>query len=193
MTYTQITILFLWGFLPSSAQDFMFRTVEINGGRIKSGEYKNFDKYDLGDYIFFNGIYENNLTFKIQNKTTNEIEYAYEDTISDAMILIPKFFKNDDNSIIIIMIEVAAEYSWGQEIVLIKDETVKYLGYLSYAALSDEYEESISNYCMIKGNKEKITISFKDVSIIDYSNTDKVINGKDLKFELSMEGIKKIN
>jgi len=36
-------------------------------------------------------------------------------------------------------------------------------------------------------------MSFEDVPIIDYSDADKVINGEDLKFELSTEGIKKIN
>jgi hypothetical protein len=192
MTYFQIIVLFFLGCLPSFAQDFTFRPDEIEGILIESGENKNHYTYDLGDYTFFKGVYENNLTFKIQNKMTGDIEFAYKDTISDAMILIPKFFKNEDNSIIVIMIEVAAEYSWGQEIVLINNRTVNYLGYLNYAVAADN-EESLAEYCTIKENQGKIIMSFEDVPIIDYSDADKVINGEDLKFELSTEGIKKIN
>jgi hypothetical protein len=158
----------------------------------ESGENKNFYTYDLGEYTLYNGRRENNLKFKIQNKTTNTTEYVYEDSLSDAMILIPKFFVNQDHSIILIMMEVAVEYSWGQEIVLIQNGMVKYLGYLGYAVLGDELEESLSNHCIIEGDKEKMILSFEDVSIIDYSDDDEIINGKTLKFELSIEGINRI-
>ena len=104
--------------------------------------------------------------------------------------------KPEDHSQIVIMIEVAVEYSWGQEIVLIKDKAVKYLGYLNYAAVGDEEEslaeESLAEYCRIQESKGKILLSFDDVSIIDYSDDDKIIDGKSLKLELSSAGIEKI-
>ncbi len=64
---------------------------------------------------------------------------------------------------------------------------------MSYAVLGEEYEESIADYSIIQGNKEKMILSFENVKIIDYTNDDAIINGEDLKFELSLEGIKKIN
>ena len=192
-TYAQIIIFFFSGCLNVSAQDTDFIAVPLDPELIESGENKNFYKYDLGSYNLFIGRYENNLRFKIQNKNTNHIDYTNKNTNSDAMIRIPKFFINKDHSIIVILMEEAAEYSWGQEVILILDGTIKNLGYLSYAVLGEDYEESIADYSIIRGNKKKMILSFENVKIIDYSNDDAIINGEDLKFELSLEGIKKIN
>ena len=193
MTYAQIIIFFFSGCLNVSAQDTDFISVPLDPELIESGENKNFYKYDLGSYNLFIGRYENNLRFKIQNKNTNQIDYTHKNTNSDAMIGIPKFFINKDHSISVILLEEAAEYSWGQEVILILDGTIKNLGYLSYAVLGEDYEESIADYSIIRGNKKKMILSFENVKIIDYSNDDAIINGEDLKFELSLEGIKKIN
>jgi hypothetical protein len=109
------------------------------------------------------------------------------------MILIPKFFSDVDNSALLIMVEVAVEYSWGQHVVLIKDNAVNYLGYMNYAVLGEELEESISDYCIITSSQDKIWLTFEDVKIIDYSNDDKLIDGRELKFELSRNGIIRLN
>jgi len=189
---TKLTIVLSFISLISlSAQDLTFKNVKIDPVLIDTGSYKNYFKYDMGDYILYNGRYENNLNFKIQDKVTHNIEYVYKDTISDAMILKPKFFENADNTIKVIMIEVAAEYSWGQEIILIKDKTVKYLGYLDYIV---DLEEglSISDYCRLYMDKEKIIMIFDDVPIIYWPEESKKINGKDLKFELDVNGINRV-
>jgi hypothetical protein len=190
-SYFPFILLLILGYIPSLAQNVTLNSVEIEGELIESGENKNYYSYDLGDYIFFNGAYEHNLTFRIQDKFTGKIEFTYEDSVSDAMILIPNFFCNEDHSLIVAMIEVAVEYSWGQQIVLIKNKTVKYLGYLNYAVAGDQ-EESLAEYCRIQESDGKILILFDDVPIIDYLNDDKIINEKALKFELSSEGIEKI-
>ncbi len=110
-TYAQIIIFFFSGCLSVSAQDTNFIAVPLDPELIESGENKNFYKYDLGSYNLFVGRYENNLRFKIQNKNTNQIDYTHKNTNSDAMIRIPKFFINKDPSIIVILMEEAAEYS----------------------------------------------------------------------------------
>jgi len=173
----------------NSGQESTFVPLLVDPELVEQGEPKNYYKYDLGDYIFWNGRYENNLHFKIQDKLSGNIVYNYADTISDAMILIPKFFSNVDRSIILIMVEVAVEYSWGQQVVLIKDQTVNYLGYMNYAVLGKELEESISDYCIVTMNRDKIWLTFKDVKVVDYSDDDKIIDGEDIKFELGMNGI----
>ena len=175
-----------------SAQESRFIATNIDPVLIESGEYKNYYKYDIGDFIFWKGRYENNLRYKIQDKITQNIVYQYVDSISDAMILKPKFFSNADNSTLLIMVEVAVEYSWGQHVVLIKDQVVNYLGYMNYAVLGEELEESISDYCIITCSKDKIRLTFEDIKIIDYSNEDMVIDGKELKFELDINGIKQV-
>ena len=186
-------ILFLIVCNTLTAQECRFIPAQVEPELIESGEYKNYYRYDLGAYVFWLGRYENNLRFKIQDKATQDIEFNYVDSVSDAMILIPKLFSNVDNSEIVILVEVAAEYSWGQEVVLIKDQTVNYLGYMNYAVLGEEMEESISDYCIITSSRNKIWLTLEDIKIIDYSNGDKILNGKEMKFELDKKGIERIN
>lgn len=82
------------------------------------------------------------------------------------------------------MIEVAAEYSWCQEILLLKNQKIKHLGYLDYAVDKDD-GESISDYCTFLCNDDKLTLTFIDVPIIYWPDESNVINGKDLKFEIT--------
>lgn len=192
-TYIILFILALLSSASVSGQDIDFISVQIEPELIESGEYKNFYKFDLGQYVLLNGRHENNLRYKILNKKTDQIDYENKNSMSDAMIRIPMFFINEDKSIIIILMEEAAEYSWGQEVILISDGRINNIGYLSYAVSGEEYEESLADYCRIQGDKNKMVMSFEDVQIIDYSNNDAIIEGKDLKFELSPEGIKRIH
>lgn len=158
---------------------------------IETGEFKNYFCYDLGDFHFYNGRFENNLSYKIQQKDNEKIVYTRKDSLSDAMILKPKFFFSPDNSTILIMIEVAAEYSWGQEIILIKNSKIKYLGYLDYTVDKDN-GESISEYCDFHCENGKLTMKFNDVQIIYWPDESNKINGKDLKFEITDNEIKRI-
>jgi len=187
-----LLLLFLAVFLSVSAQENYFLSVNVEPELIESGKYNNFYKYDLGKYLLFVGRYENNLRYKIQNKQSNHIDYENKDSMSDAMIRIPKFFFNEDKSILIILMEEAAEYSWGQEVIMIRNGVVRNIGYLSYAVLGEEYEESLADHCRIKGNKDRIWMTFEDIKIIDYSNDNSIIEGRDLRFELTMDGINRI-
>jgi hypothetical protein len=192
-TYFTFFILASLLSLAVSGQNTDFISVRIEPKLIESGEYKNYYKFDLGNYVLLNGRYENNLRYKLLNTNTNQIDYENKKSMSDAMIRIPRFFFNEDKSIIIMLMEEAAEYSWGQEVILISGGKINNLGYLSYAVLGEEYEESLADYCRIQGNKNKLVMSFEDVQILDYENNDAIIKGKDLKFEMSLEGIKRIH
>ena len=193
MRTTLIIVLFISVcFKYSSAQIKKLDEKEINEVLIETGEYKNYYEYDLGDFIFYNGRRENNLTFKILNKKTNHIEYTYRDSISDAMIHNPMFFSNAKGSIIVILVEVAAESSWGQLVLLITKGTIKYLGYLNYT-VNNEIGESISEYCFITEKNDQIILGFEDIPILSWDEDAKIINGKELKFELGMNGLRRIN
>ena len=192
-TYISFVVLASLQSPTVSGQETDFISVQIEPKLIESGEYKNFYKFDLGNFMLLNGRYENNLRYKFLNTNTDQVIYENKKSMSDAMIRIPKFFFNEDQSIIIILIEEAAEYSWGQEVILISEGKINNLGYLSFAVLGEEYEESLADYCHIRGNKNKMVMSFEDAQILDYTNNDSIIEGKDLKFELSLEGIKRID
>jgi hypothetical protein len=159
---------------------------------LENGEYKNYVQFDLGDYYCYNGKYENNLKFKILRKDTNEIVFADDDSQSDAMIFKPKFFSNSDQSICVIMIEIATEYSWGQQIVVIKNNKILPLGYLDYAVAIDN-GNSIADYCDFVCVNDKLILQFQEVPIINWEDEEHIILGKDLKFELTDYDIQRID
>lgn len=163
----------------------------IDKSLIETGYFKNYFRYDLGDFYLYNGRFENNLSYKIQQKDNGKIVYTRKDSLSDAMILKPKFFFNTGKSTIILMIEVAAEFSWGQEIILIRNQKINYLGYLDYIVDKDN-GESISDYCYFLCEDDKLTMIFDDVPIIYWPDEYNKINGKDLKFEITEKEIKRI-
>jgi hypothetical protein len=165
--------------------------LNIDKSLVETGEFKNYFCYDLGDFNFYNGRSENNLSYKIQQKDNNQIVYTRKDSLSDAMIFKPSFFVNPDKSTILIMIEVAAEYSWGQELILIKNQSINYLGYLDYA-VDKGNGESISDYCNFQCYNGRLTMIFNDVPIIFWPDESNSIDGKDLKFEITDNAIKRI-
>jgi len=48
----------------------------IDKSLIDTGEFKNYFRYDLGDCYFYNGRFENNLSYKIQQKDNGTIVYT---------------------------------------------------------------------------------------------------------------------
>ncbi len=174
------------------AQNNYFILVEPPNKLIDSGTCINFRQFNLGNIDFYNGRKENNLKYFIKDKSNGKILYQRPEELSDAMILKPKFFYNENTKTYILLIEEAAEYSWGQEVLIIHDNnTVKFLGYLDYA-VDKGNGESISDYAKIYFDKGKIILAFDDVPLIYYPDESQTINGKDIMFELNSNGIKKL-
>jgi hypothetical protein len=185
MNTTKLVILLTFiSWISISGQPVNFNKVNVERVLIDSGEFRNYYKYDLGNYLFYNGRYENNLKFQVQEKKNHKKVLDHSNTTSDALILKPKFFMTPNKSIIVIMVEVAAEYSWGQELILIKNKKIKYLGYLDYA-VDLENGLSISDYCNFSLIKNKVFLTFDNVPIVYWPEESNKIFGKDLKFELS--------
>jgi hypothetical protein len=184
-------IIFVLYWLSGLSQNEPFERILNNKVIIDSGVYRNFAKYDIGDFIVYNGMHENNLKFQIINKKTSKIIYSYYDTLSDAMILKPVFFNNIGSNYLIIMLEVAAEYSWGQELILIINGKVFHPGYLNYARV-EENGTSIANHSHFIRNKNLILLTFDDVPLVNWDNEKVVIPGSTIRFEITEKQINKI-
>ena len=172
------------------AQDNYFILVEPPNKLIDTGIFKNFRQFDLGDIDFYNGRKENILKYFIKDKSNGNILYQRPEELSDAMILKPKFFYNNNTKTYILLIEEAAEYSWGQEVLKIdNNNAVIFIGYLDYA-VDKGNGESISDYAKIYYEKGNIILAFDEVPLIYYPDESIIINGKDIMFELNSNGIK---
>jgi len=79
----------------------------------------------------------------------------------------------------------------GKEIILIKNRDIRYLGYLDYT-VDKENGESISDYCGFLCRNGKLIMIFRDIPIIYWPDESNLINGKDLKFEITDKGIGRV-
>ncbi|MBN2756486.1 MAG: hypothetical protein JXR51_04845 [Bacteroidales bacterium] len=175
----------------TQAQKTTILKAKVDKTLIKSGKFKNYYQYKLGDFDFLNGRFENNLKFKIRDNLKDSIVFNYNNSQSEAMILKPIFFITNDLKIILIMIEIAAEYSWGQELVLINNGKITKLAYLDYA-VNLENGLSISDYCKLSFENGKIILTFENVPIIYWPEQSKIINGNELKFIINNDKIERI-
>jgi hypothetical protein len=86
------------------------------------------------------------------------------------------------------MLEVAAEFSWGQEIILIKNGKVFHPGYLNYA-INTGNGTSIANHSHFASNQQSIFLTFDDVPIVNWDNDKVVIPGDSIRFEITEKQI----
>ena len=117
----------------SQAQDIYFNIIQPSNELIDTGIFKDYRRFDLGKIDFYNGRKENNLQYFFTDKSNGKVLYQRPEELSDAMILKPKFFYSDSTETYIILIEEAAEYSWGQDVILILYNEIKFIGFLDYA------------------------------------------------------------
>lgn len=186
---TGIFLLLLSG-LSLQAQDTFYKRMHAAKTSIDTGAFKNFVRYDLGSFYLFVGTGENNLKFNIAGKSSNTISFSYDNSFSDALTLKPVFFINEkDSSDMLLMMEIAAEYSWGQEIMLIQGQSVNYIGLLEYAAAIED-NSSIANHCRVARKGKNILILLDSIPVIDFARQEIPLNGADMRIRINTSKMK---
>lgn len=166
-----------------------FFPTKINCSKEISGVSKDYCIYDLGDHILLVGFNTNNLKAMIKSKKSKDLGFMYDETTSDAMIIKPKFFESTDEKIIVIMLELAAEYSWGQKIVMIKNDKVYDCGFLDYMT-NENNGESIAKYAILRQVNGQIVLTFQPQDFVD--KDEKIVKSQTLKYLLTDKGLKQI-
>lgn len=112
----------------------------------------------------------------------------------ESMILFPTFYQSSNpKDPIIILCALGQTDSWGQELFLMKGDTINEIAYLDVSVkvdADDDYDEyflkDISSYTMIEKSQNGLIFSFSADSIkyFGFHNeiADPVITGKDLKY-----------
>ena len=175
--------------LSTYSQQVEIYPVKINCDKNESGIYLDYCLYDLVHYTLLVGFNTNNLKALIKSKKSENVEFVYDQTNSDAMTIKPAFFESSDKKIVVIMLELAAEYSWGQKIVLIMNDQVSDCGFLDYMT-NENNGESIAKYAIIKIVNNQIVLTFQPQEFVDKDEI--IVNSSNLKYLLSKEGIKLI-
>ncbi|HPT02858.1 MAG TPA: hypothetical protein PLJ84_09690 [Bacteroidales bacterium] len=170
------------------------QTVDISPAKFNcskeiSGVSKDYCTYDLGEHILLVGFNTNNLKAMIKSKKSKDLRFVYDGTTSDAMIIKPKFFESSDKKIIVIMLELAAEYSWGQRIVMIKNDKVYDCGFLDFMT-NENNGESIAKYAILRQVNGQVVLTFQPQDFVD--KDEAIVKSQTLKYLLTDKGLKQI-
>jgi len=184
-----LTIFLCFCCLTINSQTVDFYSVKINCSKEISGSSKDYCTYDLGNHLLFVGFNSNNLKAMIKSKKKDDVKFMYDETNSDAMIIKPKFFESSDKKTIIIMLELAAEYSWGQKIVMIKNDNIYNCGFLDYMTNEDN-GESIAKYAIFRQVNGQVILIFQAKDFVD--RNDKIVKSQTLKYLLTDKVLKQI-
>lgn len=183
-----LTIALFYGCMVVSAQTGDFSPVEIGFDNDTMYTIKDYRSYELGGFVLYIGYGGNNLKAMIKSKETGDVKFEYDATSSDAMIIKPQFFESSDKKTWVVMLELAAEYSWGQKLVMIKNGNVYDCGYLDYAANEGD-GESIGKYAKIKELNGRVTLTFQPMDFIDRDGM--IVKSETLTYYLTKKGLKK--
>jgi hypothetical protein len=106
--------------------------------------------------------------------------------VGDSYIFRTKFFEFQDNTKLIFA-ELGFEYNYGVEVFELKDENIKYLGFVDVACA----EDSIYPKLMIERKENKYFITFKG-KIILYNGTDnkETIDGENIEYQTINDNFK---
>jgi len=150
--------------------------------RVESGEYKDFNLYHFKDIDFYFGI--NSFKKMIRIIKNNTEVFALNDSISDAMTYVPTLFSNTkDSQSLILLVEIATEFSWGQLVILIEQDKAYRCGFIDYGVDMKD-ESSIALITRVIKHNDKFEISFKDTLLYQSSNETNKIRGNRIKYIL---------
>jgi len=156
-----------------------FERIELDYLTINEGTYKDFRMYPYAGYEFYNGFSVNNLTFKITDDQ-GKVLIEHDNDSSDAMIAKPNFFTLNGGKEIVILLEIAAEYSWGQDVFWIKNDTIYHPGYINLI-VALENGLSIADYCQIRPDGNNLLMLFENVPMLELGYIEKKYEGKNTK------------
>jgi hypothetical protein len=185
-----IQLFFFSIILNSYSQGNELRMDNCKPVRVQSGEYKDFNLYHFNDIDFYFGI---NNFIKMVRIIKDSIEvFALNDSISDAMTYVPTLFSiAKDPQSLILLVEIATEFSWGQMVILIKQDKAYRCGFIDYG-VDIKDESSISQITRIIKNNGTFEISFDDVLLYQCSNETNKIRVSRIKYVIENHKLRMI-
>lgn len=153
---------------------------------------KHFVMFEVGDIQLFNGDDDESKYFYILDKNTGIKIFEYDQQQLKARRFSPRFFKTEDNDeLVILVMSLEGNYSWGIHIFIIENGKVSHPGYLSYG-VDDFNFASLGLYSQFEQHNDWFVMFFEeDARLINY-DTDNLIIGKDIEFKVEKSQITRI-
>lgn len=175
----------------ANAQSSFFGDIFLEPDEVVSGEYKGLNRFEFEE-----------IAILIEPKKADRITILEADNDQQIFNFInehpesyfskPRFFKSDsETDPVVMMLDVHAVHSIGQQMFLIQGKEVINVGFLPYA-VDDFNFSSLSLYSRFESEGETIFQSFGDIDIIDIEK-EVIVKGSDLRFKIENNRITRIS
>ena len=153
---------------------------------------KNFIMYEVGDIQLFNSDDKEGKYFYILDKKSGNKIFEYDQREIKARRFSPRFFKSVDNDeIIILVVSLEGDYSWGVHIFIIENAMVSHPGFLPYGVDNFNFA-SLGLHGQFEQHNDWFIMFFEeDARLINYES-DELILGKDIEFKVEKDRISRI-
>ena len=153
---------------------------------------KSFIQYDVGGIQLFNGDDKESKYFYILNKNTGAKIFEFDEKSSAARRYKPRFFMTDDNDeLIILVMSLEGNYSWGVHIFIIENGKISHPGFLPYGVDNFNFA-SLGLHGQFEQHGDWFVMFFEeDARLINYE-TDDLVLGKEVEFKVEKDMITRI-
>ena len=159
----------------------------------KNSQFKNFDEYDIGDYLFYNGTGKEALYCYIINKETGALIFSLDEKESKARRYTIRFFGDESNlesSERIITVSLEGDYSWGSHVLIAENGKVHNAGYLQYGIDNFNFA-SLGLHAQFEKHDDWFLMFFQeDAKLINYA-TEELIDGSAIEFKITRSKIER--
>ena len=153
---------------------------------------ESFIMYEAGEIQLFNGDEKESKYFYILDEKTGSKIFEYDQREIKARRFSPRFFKSADNDeLIILVMSLEGDYSWGVHIFIIEKGKVSHPGFLPYGVDNFNFA-SLGLHSQFEKHGDWFVMFFEeDARLINY-DTDDLILGKDIEFKIEKDKITRI-
>ena len=153
---------------------------------------KSFVMYEIGEIQLFNSDAKEGKYFYILDEKTGYMFFEYDQREIKARRFSPRFFKSVDyDEMIILVVSLEGDYSWGSHIFIIENGKVTHPGFLPYGVDNFNFA-SLGLHGQFEQHNDWFIMFFEeDARIINYDSDDLIL-GKDIEFKVEKDRITRI-
>lgn len=153
---------------------------------------KSFVMYEVGNIQLFNGDEKESKYFYILDEKTGSQIFEYDQREMKARRFSPRFFKTKDNDeLIILVMSLEGDYSWGIHIFIIENGKVSHPGFLPYGVDNFNFA-SLGLHGQFEQHGDWFVMFFQEDSRLINYETDDLVLGKDIEFKVEKNNITRI-
>lgn len=174
------------------AQDTLFYAdLYLEPDIVAGGSYQGWQSYSLEGMVIYNGLGRNDLHMKVLSKSGDNEILDFEENEGKAKRYNLRFYKADEDLPIMMMVDLAGQYSWGNYVFWIENGTISKCGFIPYGADNFNFS-SIGLYAEFSYNDGQIILEFRDdISLIDYEK-DKLFPASEIKYFVTKDVLTRI-